>query len=330
MKAIVYTRYGPPEVLQLAEVEKQTPGNHEVLVRVHATTVSAPDWRMRRPDPWLARLFMGLFRPKKKILGYEFAGDIESVGKDVKLFKQGDQVFGENVEGGIVKFGAYAEYLCMPAAGLIALKPANVSYEEAAAVPSGAMTALSCLRTAEVQRGQSILINGASGSIGTYAVQLARNLGADVTGVCSTGNLDMVKSLGANEVIDYTKEDFTGSGKSYEFIFDAVGKSSFRRCKSSLNRTGSYLSTGLGSFVPNLFFVAWTAVTGSTKRAKLNTTVHGLDDLLHLKGLLETGKLKPVIDRCYPLEQTAEAHRYTEKGHKKGNVVITVQHDCET
>jgi NADPH:quinone reductase-like Zn-dependent oxidoreductase len=292
MKAIVYTRYGPPDVLKLAEVEKPTPGNREVLVRVRATTVSAPDWRMRKPDPWVARLFMGLFRPKRRILGYEFAGDIESVGEDVKLFKPGDQVFGENVEGGITKFGGYAEYLCMPAAGLIAPKPVNVSYEEAAAVPSGAMTALLCLRTAEVQHGQAILINGASGSIGTYAVQLGRNLGANVTGVCSTANVAMVRSLGANEVIDYTKDDFTRNGKSYDFILDTVGTSSFRRCKRSLNRTGSYLSTGLGSFFSNFFFVLWTAVTRRTKRARLNTLVHHLDDLLHLKSMLETGRLK--------------------------------------
>jgi len=318
MKAIVYTKFGPPYILQLREVEKPTPKDNQVLIKIHATTVVKED-----PDMRASPGFNGFLKPRHPILGQEFAGEVEATGRDVTRFKPGDMVFG------IDMFGAYAEYKCMPENEALAIKPTNMSYEEAASVPNGALTALPFLRDkGKVQSGQTVLIYGASGSVGAAAVQLARYYGAEVTGVCSTANLELVKVLGADQVIDYTREDFTENGKTYDIIFDTVGKCSFSKCKGSLKNEGIYLST-----VPTpvmMLQALWTAKRGSKKvkfaATGLRPAREKINDLVFLKELIEAEKIKPVIDRCYPLEQMAEAHRYVEKGHKKGNVVISVRH----
>jgi NADPH:quinone reductase-like Zn-dependent oxidoreductase len=322
MKAIVYHKYGAPDVLQLEELERPSPRANEVLIRVRAATVSAAEMAARKGDPFVARLATGLIRPKKTILGSEFAGQVEATGKDVRRFSVGDQVFASSGAG----LGAHAEYICLPENGALARMPANMTDEEAAAICEGGLTALPFLRDkGQIQSGQKVLINGASGAVGTSAVQLARYFGAEVTGVCSTTNLELVRSLGADRVIDYTQDDLTKVGQSYDIIFDAVGKSSFSRCKGSLKPGGTYLTT-----VPTLAIVSqmlWTAKVGS-KRAVFAAT--GLrpakekaEDLLFLMELCEAGRLKPVIERCYLLEQAVEAHRYVETGHKRRNVVIT-------
>jgi NADPH:quinone reductase-like Zn-dependent oxidoreductase len=329
MKAIVCTKYGPPDVLQLKEMEKPTPKDNEVLIRIFATTVSSGDVRIRSfkvpPLPWLPmRIAMGFRGPRKKILGFTLAGEIESVGKDAKLFKKGDPVFGSTGFG----FGAHAEYKCLSEKGVVAIKPANMTYEEAAAVPFGGNVALHFLRKGNIQNGQRVLIYGASGAIGTYAVQLAKYFEAEVTGVCSTANLELVKSLGADKVIDYTKEDFTKSGETYDIIFDTVGKSPFSGCVRSLKKKGFYLRAVHMTLSP-IVRGLWTGVT-SSKKVIGGVATERKEDLIFLKKLIESGKIKSVIDRRYPLGQTAEAHRYVEKGHKKGNVVITLEHNNKT
>lgn len=322
MKAIVATAYGAPEVLQLKEVTKPAPRDNEILVKVHATTVNAGDSRMRSftvpPLLWLpARLALGFSKPKHPIYGTELAGEVEAVGNAVKRFKPGDQVFASTFEA---QFGAHAEYKCLPEDGVVVSKPQHLSYAEAATLPMSAQTALYFLKAANIQPGQRVLIYGASGSVGTFAVQLATYFGAEVTGVCSTRNVALVKSLGADTVIDYTREDFTQNGTTYDVIFDTVGKTTFAQCQGVLKDKGHYLHTSLGlSALKGL----WYALT-TGKHVIGGTAVPRTEALTFLKDLSEMGHLKPVIDRCYPLEQMVEAHRYVDQGHKVGNVVITV------
>jgi NADPH:quinone reductase-like Zn-dependent oxidoreductase len=321
MRAVVHDRYGPADVLRLEEVERPVPKDDEVLVKIHATTVNRTDSALRAGEPFASRFITGLLRPKRKILGTELAGEVEAVGAAVTEFEVGDQVFGVNPW----KFGTHAEFVCMRESASLAHKPAGTSFEEAAAVCDGAILALGCLRPADLRKGQRILVYGASGSIGTAAVQLARYFGADVTAVCNTKNVETVRSLGASQVIDYTAEDFTKNGQTYDVIFDAVGKHSFRRCKGSLNRGGFYLATDLWQ---NLLLALWTSRIGNKTVVFPIPPRYTKKDVLFLKQLIEAGKYRAVIDRCYPLEQVIEATRYVETEQKTGNVVLTVSAGC--
>ncbi len=318
MKAIVNTAYGPPSVMQLKEVEKPAPGDNEILVRIKATAVNAADWRMRKPEPFAVRLFFGLSKPKKTILGGVFSGVVETAGKNVTLFKAGDEVFGSTGMG----FGAYAEYKCLPETAALAIKPANISHTEAATIPFGGNTALHFLKQANIKPGQKVLIYGASGAVGTAAVQLAKYFGAEVTGVCSTANKQLVLSLGADKVIDYTKDDFTKNGETYDAIFATAGKVSFSGCINSLTKKGVLMlgNSGFGQIFQGLL----ASITGGRKIVS-GIAIATAVDTVFLKELIEQGQLKPVIDRTYPLEQMAEAHSYVEQGHKKGNVAIRVE-----
>lgn len=317
MKAAVYTQYGQPEVLQVKQVEKPIPNKNEILLRIKATAVNSGDWRLRKADPFAVRFIFGLIKPKINILGSVFSGEIESVGEDVKHFKVGDLVFGHTD----MSFGAYAEYKCLPENASIALKPANISHKEAAVIPFGGVAALHFIRKAAIKPGQKVLVVGASGAVGSAAVQLAKSYGAVVTGVCSTANIDLVKSIGADKVIDYTKEDFTQNGETYDVIFDAVKAISVSRSVKSLNRNGIMILSAAG--MSEMLQGAWISMT-SSKKVMTGVISHKAADIVFLKELIEAGKFKPIIDRTYPLEQIAEAHAYVEKGHKKGNVAIEV------
>jgi len=325
MKAIVYTEYGLPDVLKLREIEKPIPGDSDVLVRIRATSVTTADCNVRGftfvPPGFgpLPRLMFGWRKPKRNILGYELSGEIEAVGNKVKLFNEGDAVFGSAGFG----FGAYAEYICLSEKAALALKPANLSHEEAAAIPFGAVTALFFLRDkGNITSGQKVLINGASGGVGVYAVQLAKHFGAEVTGVCSKANLQLVQSLGADKMIDYTREDFRTRGETYDIILDTVaGQASFARCRDALSEKGLYLAVAGG--LKEMMQMLWTPLSGGRK-VIAGTPPERKEDLIFLKELIEAGKLRAVIDRHYPLEETAEAHRYVDQGHKRGSVVITV------
>ncbi len=325
MKAIVYERYGRPDVLELKEVAKPTPKDNEVLIKTHATTVTSGDWRARSLDVpigfgLISRLFFGVLRPRQPILGTELAGKVESVGKDVSKFKVGDQVFAFSGAG----MGCHAEYKCMPEDGAVAQKPANLTYGEAAAISFGGITALAFFRRGKLQSGEKVLVNGASGGVGTAAVQLAKHFGADVTGVCSTANVELVRSLGANHVIDYTKEDFTENGETYDVIVDTVGTAPFSRSKGSLKERGRLLLV-LGA-LPDMLQIPWVSMT-SSKKVIAGPATGRSEDLRFLAKLAQAGEFKPVIDRRYPFEQIAEAHSYVDTGRKRGNVIITLEHD---
>lgn len=325
MKAIVYERYGPPDVLQLKEVEKPTPKDNEVLIKTHATTVTSGDWRVRSLNVpagfgLIMRLVFGVSRPKQPILGTELAGVIESVGKSVRKFKVGDQVFAFSDAA----MGCHAEYKCMPEDGAVALKPVNLTYDEAAALSFGGTTALDFFRRGKLQSGERVLVNGASGGVGTAAVQLAKHFGADVTGVCSTANMELVRSLGASHVVDYAQEDFTQNGETYDVIVDTVGTAPFSRSNASLKEGGRLLMVLAG--LPDMLQTPWVSMT-SSKKVIAGPAAGRAEDLRFLAGLAEAGEFKPVIDRRYPFEQIAEAHRYVDTGRKKGNVVITLEHN---
>jgi NADPH:quinone reductase-like Zn-dependent oxidoreductase len=333
MKAIVWTKYGPPEVLKLQEVEKPVPKDHEILIKIHATTVTAGDCEMRRLELPLmlsfpVRLYAGFLRPKRiSILGQELAGEVEEAGRNVRSFRAGDPVFGTTGFG----FGAYAEYICLPGEpdemqGTLAAKPTNLTYEEAAAVPTAGFEALQFVRKANIQPGKKVLIIGAGGSIGTFSVQLASHFGAEVTGVDSPEKLDMLRSIGADQVIDYTKEEYSGNGASYDLVIDVVGRGSVPRRLKLLKPDGVYFLAYAG--LSHILLGMWTSLT-SNRKLKIESSSQKKEDLITLKELIEAGKIKPVIDRCYPLEQAAEAHRYAETGRKKGNVILSVDHDSK-
>lgn len=323
MKAIIYTQYGPPEVLHLAEVKRPVPRGDEVLIRVHASTVSAPDHRCRSftvpRSFWIpARLALGVLRPRRSILGAELSGEVEETGKDVTRFKKGDQIFAAT----LMRFGGYAEYACLPETGVITMKPTNMTYEEAAAVPIGARAALHFLKMANIKNGQRVLVYGASGSVGTFAVQLAKYYGAEVTGVCSGPNLELVKSLGADAAVDYTKENFAAAGGVYDVVFVAVDKGYFTDCMRALKGNGIYLNA---TTPVRTLQMRWAALTSGKTIVTGQHPKQDATDLIFLKGLIEDGKLRSAIDRRYPLDQIVKAHRYVDLGHKKGNVVITIE-----
>ena len=330
MKAVVYDRYGPPDVLRLEDVERPVPKEDEVLIKIHATTVTRSDCATREANRrsgllvmLISRFISGIRRPKQRILGIELAGEVEAVGAAVNEFAVGDHVFGTSG----FRFGAHAEFICLQESALLAHKPTSMSFEEAAAVCDGALNALWCLRLADLRKGQRILIYGASGSCGTAGVQLARYFDADVTAVCNTKNLELVRSLGADRVIDYTQEDFTKNGQMYDVIFDAVGKHSFRRSRGSLSRGGSYLAT---DGLQNVILALWTSRIGDKKVRFSIPPRYTKKDVLFLKQIIEAGRYRAVIDRCYPLSDVVEATRYVETEQKTGNVVLMVSGDHET
>jgi len=329
MKAIVYTKYGPPDVLQLKEVEKPTPKDNEVLIRIYATTVNRTDCAIIRAKPFFARLFTGMFKPKKQIPGTEFAGKIEEIGKNVKSLKVGDKVFGFDDQGS----GSHAQYMTISEDKALTTIPKNITYEQAAASTEGAHYAYNFIKKVNIKSGQKILVNGATGAIGSAAVQLLTYFDVNVTAVCNTKNIELVKSLGANKVIDYTKEDFTKDEEKYSFVFDAVGKSSFAKCKPLLQSGGIYISSDLGYLAQNIFLPLITPIIKPMigNKRTISPFPKDIRRSVHLvKKLIEEGKFKAVIDRKYPLEQIVEAYRYVETGQKTGNVVITVEHNDKT
>jgi len=323
VKAIVYTKYGSPDVLELQEIEKPVPGDNEVLIKIHAASVNALDWHFMRGKPWPMRFVSGLFKPKNKILGADFAGCVEAVGSKVKKFKPGDEIFGDLYSAG---FGALAEYVTAPENTMIVLKPKGSTFEEAAAISVGAGTALQGLRdTGQIEPGQKVLINGASGAVGTFAIQIAKAFGAEVTAVCSTGNVEMARLLGAKQVIDYTHQDFTRSGKLYDLIFDIASNRLIKDYMRALNPGGKCVEVG---YSPSLMFkMMFKKSFGDKKIVSMGEANGNIDDLNFLKELIETGKIKSMIDRRYPLSETADAIRYLEKGHARGKVVITIENN---
>jgi 2-desacetyl-2-hydroxyethyl bacteriochlorophyllide A dehydrogenase len=317
MKAAVYYDYGTPEVLQVKQMEKPIPKKNEILVNIKATAVNSGDWRLRKADPFAVRFIYGFMRPKINILGTVFSGQVESIGQEVSRFKVGDLVFGHTD----MSFGSYAEYKCLPENASIALKPTNISHTEAAVIPFGGVTALHFLKKTMIEQGQKVLVVGASGAVGSAAVQLAKSFGANVTAVCSTQNIALVKSVGADKVIEYTKEDFTQNGETYDVIFDAVKAISVSRSLKSLNKNGIMILSAAG--MSEMLQGLWISMT-SKKKVMTGVISHNTEDMIFLKGIIETGKLKPIIDRTYRLDQIAEAHAYVEKGHKKGNIAVEV------